>query len=197
MRENKRDDIFKCALKLFSEKGYDAVSPNEIVEKVGITKPTLYYFFGSKEGLFEEILKTSFTKLDTLLNQECKYTANPANYDQDIYPALVNVVATYFAFAKENSDFYLMVLSMWFLPPSSKSALLSEKYQTNQFYIVQRMFTEISAAHHNLKGKESIYTWRFLTLINAQIGFWHRGFGAIDIQSAQSIVTTFMHGILS
>ena len=197
MRENKKDFIFQCALELFAEKGYEAVSPNEIVEKVGITKPTLYYFFGSKEGLFEELLKTCYAKLDALLAERCNYVPHSDNYNEDVYPALTRVVDVYFRFAEENTSFYLMVLSLGFLPPSSKSALVSEKYQQNQYLILQGMFEEISAVHHNLKGKERIYAWRFLALINAQIGLWYRGYGMLDRQTAESIVTGFMHGIFS
>ena len=45
--ENK-ELIMKCALDLFYAKGYDAVGVQEIVDKAGVTKPTLYYYFGSK-----------------------------------------------------------------------------------------------------------------------------------------------------
>lgn len=43
--------ILKSALDLFYAKGYDAVGVQEIVDKAGISKPTLYYYFGSKLGL--------------------------------------------------------------------------------------------------------------------------------------------------
>jgi len=53
MREqNSRETILKCALELFASKGYDAVGVSEIVAMAQVTKPTLYYFFNSKEGLF-------------------------------------------------------------------------------------------------------------------------------------------------
>ena len=32
----------------FMPRGYDAVGVQEIAQKAGITKPTLYYYFGSK-----------------------------------------------------------------------------------------------------------------------------------------------------
>ena len=53
--------ILKNAVKLFSEKGYDAVGIQELVNANKITKPTLYYHFGSKEGLLKEIYKSYFT----------------------------------------------------------------------------------------------------------------------------------------
>lgn len=51
------DRILKKALELFSEKGYDATSVREICEAAGITKPTLYYFYGSKEGVYRAIVE--------------------------------------------------------------------------------------------------------------------------------------------
>ena len=49
-----RERILQCALELFYAKGYDAVGVQEIAQKAGITKPTLYYYFGSKYGLIVE-----------------------------------------------------------------------------------------------------------------------------------------------
>jgi AcrR family transcriptional regulator len=43
--------IARTAAKLFASRGYDATSIREIVEAAGVAKPTLYYYFGSKEGL--------------------------------------------------------------------------------------------------------------------------------------------------
>lgn len=50
------DRILQKALGLFSEKGYDATSVREICEAAGITKPTLYHFYGSKEGVYRAIV---------------------------------------------------------------------------------------------------------------------------------------------
>ncbi len=47
-----RDRIIEVATKLFATQGYGSTSVREVVEAVGVTKPTLYYYFGSKEGLF-------------------------------------------------------------------------------------------------------------------------------------------------
>lgn len=49
--------ILQTALALFSEKGYDATSVREICEAAGITKPTLYHFFGSKDGVYRALVE--------------------------------------------------------------------------------------------------------------------------------------------
>src|SRR3954468_20374376 len=41
-----------AAERLFSERGYHGVSMDEIAAASGISKPMLYDYFGSKEGLF-------------------------------------------------------------------------------------------------------------------------------------------------
>jgi AcrR family transcriptional regulator len=50
------DRILQQALELFSKKGYDATSVREVCEAAGITKPTLYHFFGSKEGVYRALV---------------------------------------------------------------------------------------------------------------------------------------------
>lgn len=49
--------ILKISLDLFSKKGYDATSVREICEGAEITKPTLYHFYGSKEGVYQALVE--------------------------------------------------------------------------------------------------------------------------------------------
>ena len=55
-----REMIMRCAKTLFYAKGYDAVGVQEIVDKAGVTKPTLYYYFGSKLGLLKTLIEETF-----------------------------------------------------------------------------------------------------------------------------------------
>jgi len=45
-----KQNILKCALLLFSAKGYEGVAISELTAAAGISKPTLYYYFGSIHG---------------------------------------------------------------------------------------------------------------------------------------------------
>ncbi len=51
-----RDAIRAGAAELFAQKGYAATTTREICQRAGITKPVLYYYFGSKEELFRELI---------------------------------------------------------------------------------------------------------------------------------------------
>jgi TetR/AcrR family transcriptional regulator len=52
-----RDRIFTSALRHFSQKGYAATSLREIADDAQTTKPMIYYYFGSKEGLYGNIVR--------------------------------------------------------------------------------------------------------------------------------------------
>jgi len=51
-----RDSIRGAAIQLFSEKGYAATSTREICQRARVTKPVLYYHFGSKDRLYIELV---------------------------------------------------------------------------------------------------------------------------------------------
>ncbi|GEM_PF-1347340 len=51
-----RARILHEAAQLFSERGFDAPSVREICEASGVSKPTLYYHFGNRDGVVEAVL---------------------------------------------------------------------------------------------------------------------------------------------
>ena len=59
--------LLESAIALFAEKGYASTSVREIVERAGVTKPALYYYFESKEGMFRAILSWASEQLEIML----------------------------------------------------------------------------------------------------------------------------------
>lgn len=47
--------LLLVALDHFANRGFDGVQVREVAEEAGVSKPTLYYHFGSKEGLFRQL----------------------------------------------------------------------------------------------------------------------------------------------
>lgn len=64
-----RHRLLKAAAVVFERKGYSAASVREIVETAGVTKPVLYYHFGSKQGLLVAILESAARALATVIDQ--------------------------------------------------------------------------------------------------------------------------------
>jgi AcrR family transcriptional regulator len=57
MASDTRERIQAAARELFAEKGVQKTSLQEIAAKLGITKPALYYHFGSREELLRSIVQ--------------------------------------------------------------------------------------------------------------------------------------------
>lgn len=49
--------IIKCAYELFATRGFDRTSLNSIAREVGISKPSMYYYFTSKDHLLDVIFQ--------------------------------------------------------------------------------------------------------------------------------------------
>jgi AcrR family transcriptional regulator len=64
-----RERILIEATRLFAQRGYGSTSVREVVEAAGVTKPTLYYYFQSKEALFLEVVHTHLEALQELVEQ--------------------------------------------------------------------------------------------------------------------------------
>lgn len=71
--ERTRARLIRAAVQVFDRKGYEASSVREIVELAGVTKPALYYHFGSKEGLLATILQEGGRTFEAALQRavEC------------------------------------------------------------------------------------------------------------------------------
>lgn len=52
----RREQLVGVARTVFAEKGFDAVSVEEIAQRAGVTKPIVYEHFGGKEGIYAVVL---------------------------------------------------------------------------------------------------------------------------------------------
>ena len=55
-RAQRRTQLLELATRVFTEKGYQATSMDDIAAAAGVTKPVLYQHFDSKESLYLEVL---------------------------------------------------------------------------------------------------------------------------------------------
>jgi TetR/AcrR family transcriptional regulator len=194
---NSKEKIIESALTLFASRGYDAVGVAEIVSAAGITKPTLYHYFGSKEGLFKALLDDRYPAMTEALKTASRYSPNPERYFDDVYPVLRGTAKVYFDFAKAETAFCLMAISMSFAPASSVAARLVEPYRAEQAGILEKMFYDISKIHGNLRGKEKNLAWYFIALVESRVGCWARGTASLDDIAAKDLTRQFMHGIFA
>lgn len=54
--EDRKNEILDAVDELFGQKGFDGTSTNDILEKVGIARGTLYHHFKSKEDIMDALI---------------------------------------------------------------------------------------------------------------------------------------------
>jgi AcrR family transcriptional regulator len=64
---------------LFAERGYAAVTMDEIAAAIGVTKPLLYNYFGNKERLYIACMERAGDALIATIATAVDQTANPAD----------------------------------------------------------------------------------------------------------------------
>jgi len=64
-----RHRLLCAAVELFARKGYAATTVREITDAAGVTKPVLYYHFGSKEGVYLTLLGDALKTFEALLEE--------------------------------------------------------------------------------------------------------------------------------
>jgi len=188
--ENNRSRLLQCALDLFTARGYDAVGVQEVADAVGLKKPTLYHYFGSKHGMLNAILQENF--VDLLITLE-----NASIYNRDVVSTLSAIATAYFDFAREHGKFYRMQLSMWFSPVESEAfkaiAVMNEKQQQ----MMEAFFLRAAEDHGNMKGRHKAYAATFLGMINTYISLGLNGYTDLEPELAKRAVRQFLHGIFS
>ncbi len=55
-QKDRKVEILQIALQLFAERGYEGVSMNDVAERVGMRKASLFYHFATKDALYEAVV---------------------------------------------------------------------------------------------------------------------------------------------
>ena len=116
--------ILATALQLFAIKGYDATSVREICASAGITKPTLYHFFGSKEGVLQALVQTGFQQYRAMVNTAMD---TPGSFEDRVKVLARSV----FQSASSNPLFWRFIHSVIWAPPGT---VLPQTESCTQFY---------------------------------------------------------------
>ena len=95
--------MLAAAEQAFAERGFHAASVDAIAEASGITKPMIYAYFGSKEGLYRACMQRARARLLTALRDGVDTSAAP---DQQLWHGLLAV----FTFVERERDSWAILL---------------------------------------------------------------------------------------
>lgn len=183
-------NILKTALLLFASEGYENTGVQRIVTACGITKPTLYHYFGSKRGLLEAIFSQM---LDPFLEE----LRENALYRGDVTMSLRSVTESYFIFALRNPEFYRFFLAGTFSPAESELNSVISQRVSLQYDLIRQLFLEATRDHGNMSGRSEPYAISFLGMINSYVTTAFHGNMELTDQTVIQVCHQFMHGIFS
>lgn len=185
-----RQNILNESLSLFSEKGYHAVGIKEIVDRSKISKPTLYHYFGNKEGLFQILLEEEFLSILEFLKRETFSCG-------EIYQKMLTIVDFFLKDCFKRVEFYQIYLSLSFSPPQSEETRMGGLHTDKIYSLIEDMFISAVSDHGNMQGRHRNYSASFLGLINTYISLLLKERVQYSEALVQSVVHQFSHGIYS
>lgn len=189
-----REVILETALSLFYSRGYDAVGVQEIAEKSGVTKPTLYYYFKSKYGLLQELIESRGEGFFEELHRACAYAG-------DLRGTLCATAKVFGDFAGRDPKFYNLFFALF------HSARGNEAYRAVRPLVhrlegeVEQIFQAAAGQLGNMQGRQKQFSLGFLGLVvyYIELKFEDSEELSVDLSEEEiySLIHQFMHGIYS
>jgi AcrR family transcriptional regulator len=113
--------IKKVSMKLFNHKGYEATTIRDICNEIGITAPSFYYYFDSKELLYLQMIKECEALHQAAITEAID--SCPSQIAEDrlnyVFKALLN-------FYRQHPEPYTFLLRNTLFPVSSMKSKIKE-----------------------------------------------------------------------
>lgn len=106
--------IMLAAIHLFGRKGYSATSVREIVQEADVTNPMLYYYFDSKEGLFERLMEFLFQYMQNRIAETV------GDDELDLLERIRMIAGSHLEGVRESPEVLRFVYSVIFGPAESR-----------------------------------------------------------------------------
>lgn len=164
-RAERESQILDIAHARFAERGYGAVTMDDVATEAGVTKPLLYAYFGNKEGLYRTCMERAGEAMLANVGAAISAAAGPAE-------ALRDGLRAFFAFVDGDRDAWRVLFDET-LPAGGELARRVADYRERLVALVaetqlalipehhrERAATEVEALSHALLGaSESLARW--------------------------------------
>ncbi|HEY2041967.1 MAG TPA: TetR/AcrR family transcriptional regulator [Jatrophihabitans sp.] len=159
-RAEREAQMLEIATEVFCERGYAGASMNEIASRCGVTKPMLYLYFESKEGLYLACLTFVGEGLIAAIEKSVAGAGTPSEQ-------VLATAAGLFSYAEQRDRAWWGVIYSETMPVDSVVAEATAGYRSRIFTIINRAMAEVfsdatdaEAASHALIGAgESLLRW--------------------------------------
>ncbi len=189
-RQKRIRSILKAALEIFSEKGYDRTTTDEIADFAGLSKGLLYFYFGSKEDIFVSLLLDGMDNLIKRLQKNIKDQDSPEEQ-------LVSFIRTEYDFYSSNLKFFKLLNSTYSgyvlgkISPENRQKFVAKHYE--EVKILEKIFErgKKEKVFKNIDTDDLIYS-----LAGLMHGLLIMKPGNKDLEKSKNLtIEVFLHGI--
>lgn len=159
-RAQRELQMLEVAELVFAERGFHAASMDEIAERVGVSKPMLYEYFGSKDGL----LVACITRVRTELLEATRQAVGQASGARDL---VWRGNLAFFEFIERHGRAWSVLLHESMVGPAATEIESIRRQQTTFIagllarYVTSATQTELEAYAQILVGAcERLAVWR-------------------------------------
>ncbi len=189
-RQRRIKTILKAALELFSEKGYEHTTTDEIADYAGLSKGLLYFYFDSKEEIFVSLLIDGMGQLIEKLRENIEPGDPPEKQ-------LVSFIETEYNYYSQNVKFLKLLNSTYSgyllgkISPKNRERFIAKHYEEMQ--ILQEIFER----GKNLKVFKNIHTDDLIfSLAGLMHGLLIMKPGPKDLEAMKNLtIELFLYGI--
>ena len=127
--------LMEAGIALFAEQGYASTSVREIVALAGVTKPVLYYYFESKEGLFQSILNHADALQGEMLAHVLERPGTTLERLSELYRMTYEGVVRY-------KSLFKLIYNLIFGPPQGAPSFDFDRYQRRMVDAIRAIYLE-------------------------------------------------------
>lgn len=168
LSNEKQMEILKAAVDLFSERGFERTTVDEIASRANVGKGTIYLYFENKEKIFiailEEGIQTVIRKMEQILSES-----------GDFRKRLQTLLTEHLQFADEHREFYKVLfkerLNMKLIGDKGAQDRIIEKHKKTHQLITQ--FMQVGIDQNQFRnGDPNMYAFAFNGIVSQFCFHW-------------------------
>lgn len=153
--------LIDAALTLFSRNDYGNVTTRKIVAEAGVALPTLHRHFETKENLFRDVLRTTYSHMDGLRERLLSELSEAGNHSQ----ILTSAVKTFVTFGTKDPRSLRLLVRVVSDPTAPRDQYTQSR---NEFldYAVALFPSELPP--HELRVRIQVFLFGFSRLVTLE-----------------------------
>jgi TetR/AcrR family transcriptional regulator len=160
--QDARDRLRAAALDQFTKRGYAATTTRELCEAAGVTKPVLYYYFKSKEGLYLDLMDGAYSLFESIVAELTIYSGTS-------FQRIINFCEGVFDVGMANMPLLRLIYSIYYGTPQGAPHYDLDQYFDRMLDIITALVQEGIALGEIRNDNANDITWSILSCLNTTL----------------------------